>query len=176
MITRWRLKNFKSIRDLSISFAPLTILAGPNSSGKSSIIQSILLMAQTLSSGTQMPVVPLQGRLVRLGTYDELRSTFADDRQILIEWECSSPGDSSGLKSVSYGISIDDTQVGRYNKLVFPSVKRFKLSCRLREERTALILSAAHALRTKSQERFLRALCPILLGTRPILIGGSTLV
>jgi predicted ATPase len=48
MITRWRLFNFKSVRkDTTVDLAPLTLFAGANSSGKSTIIQSMLLIAQT---------------------------------------------------------------------------------------------------------------------------------
>ncbi len=44
-------KGYKSIRsEQFIDIRPLTLLAGPNSSGKSSIMQSVLLLKQTLES------------------------------------------------------------------------------------------------------------------------------
>ena len=44
MLTRWTLENFKPIRErFDLPTAPLTVLAGLNSSGKSSFLQSILL-------------------------------------------------------------------------------------------------------------------------------------
>ncbi|MCU0499471.1 MAG: ATP-binding protein, partial [Anaerolineae bacterium] len=46
-ITRIGVRGFKSIREGSIAIRPLTILAGANSSGKSSIMQPLLLMKQT---------------------------------------------------------------------------------------------------------------------------------
>ena len=50
MITKWKVFNFKSIREeTELDFGPLTIFAGANSSGKSTFIQSILLIAQTLA-------------------------------------------------------------------------------------------------------------------------------
>ena len=50
-ITRITVKGFKSIADeCSIEIRPLTILAGANSSGKSSIMQPILMMKQTLEA------------------------------------------------------------------------------------------------------------------------------
>ena len=45
-LAQWRLENFKSVHKASIDLAPLTLLVGPNSAGKSSLIQSILLFAQ----------------------------------------------------------------------------------------------------------------------------------
>ncbi len=47
MFTHLRLENFKSWRELDIDLAPVTILFGTNSSGKSSILQSILLLLQS---------------------------------------------------------------------------------------------------------------------------------
>ena len=38
----WKVQNFKSIREAELSFAPLTILVGANSSGKTSLIQSMI--------------------------------------------------------------------------------------------------------------------------------------
>lgn len=46
MITDLRVKGFKRFTDQHLGLAPLTILAGLNGSGKSSIIQSLLLLRQ----------------------------------------------------------------------------------------------------------------------------------
>jgi predicted ATPase len=51
-ITRISVKGFKSLaEECSIEIRPLTILAGANSSGKSSIMQPLLMMKQTLEAG-----------------------------------------------------------------------------------------------------------------------------
>ena len=51
MFTRLRLKNFKSWKDTgNIALRPITGFFGPNSSGKSSIFQTLLLMKQTIDS------------------------------------------------------------------------------------------------------------------------------
>ena len=43
----WRIASFKSVaQSTTIELAPLTVVVGANSSGKSTLIQSILLMAQ----------------------------------------------------------------------------------------------------------------------------------
>ncbi|MCK9442362.1 MAG: AAA family ATPase [Methanothrix sp.] len=50
-ITRISVKGFKSLaEECSIEIRPLTILAGANSSGKSSIMQPLLMMKQTLEA------------------------------------------------------------------------------------------------------------------------------
>ncbi len=88
MITKWKLSNFKSIRNLTeLPLARLTILAGSNSSGKSTVLQSMLLISQTLMSRVSSRSVVLNGPIVKLGQFDDLRSYGSDANQILIGWE-----------------------------------------------------------------------------------------
>ncbi len=47
MLQKLLLKNFKCFDELEIKFSNLNLLVGTNSSGKSSIIQSILLVMKT---------------------------------------------------------------------------------------------------------------------------------
>ena len=56
MIKKIALKNFKCFHDKTeVEVNPLTILCGTNSSGKSSILKSILLIKQTVESAFQHP-------------------------------------------------------------------------------------------------------------------------
>jgi predicted ATPase len=70
MITQLQIKNFKSVINSGlIQLKPITILVGPNSSGKSSLLKSLLLLKQTVeSSDNSSPLVP-NGSLVNLGSY-----------------------------------------------------------------------------------------------------------
>lgn len=89
MITKWKVFNFKSIKkETELDFKPLTILAGANSSGKSTLIQSILLIAQTLTSKIESKSVVLNGLYTKLGQFDDVRSYGNEADQILIGWEC----------------------------------------------------------------------------------------
>ncbi|MDI6810458.1 MAG: AAA family ATPase [archaeon] len=47
MISKIKIGNFKSIKDLELELAPLTIFVGPNASGKSNVLESIAILAQT---------------------------------------------------------------------------------------------------------------------------------
>ena len=50
MLTHLKLENFKIWRSTGpIRLAPITLLLGANSSGKSSLIQSLLLIRQTVA-------------------------------------------------------------------------------------------------------------------------------
>jgi predicted ATP-dependent endonuclease of OLD family len=41
MITRAHIRNFRCLADVDITFEPLTILVGPNASGKSAILDAL---------------------------------------------------------------------------------------------------------------------------------------
>lgn len=90
MITKWTVSNFKSIvKETPLPLAPLTLFAGPNSSGKSTVLQSLLLVSQTLSHKVSSRSVVLNGTLTRLGQFDDLRSYGGEFDQITIGWECA---------------------------------------------------------------------------------------
>jgi predicted ATPase len=85
MITRWTLENFKPIRErLDLPTAPLTVLAGLNSSGKSSFLQSILLISQTLANQKLDEPLVLNGSLVRFGTFQDVCNDRATEQKIRI--------------------------------------------------------------------------------------------
>jgi len=103
MLTNIRLKNFKCFESLSLPLAPLTLLTGFNASGKSTTLQSILLLAQSLRSGNRSDGLPLNGSLVRLGTPGEVLNSgdgdivFAvEDNQVEIEWALQAEDRSKG--------------------------------------------------------------------------------
>ena len=89
MITKWKVYNFKSVREeTELDLAPLTIFAGANSSGKSTLLQSILLVAQTLSHKVSSHSVVLNGALTKLGQFDDLCSSDSEADQIVVGWSC----------------------------------------------------------------------------------------
>ncbi len=86
MITKWKVKNFKSLMDPKERFfSPITILAGANSSGKSSIIQSILLLKQTLQYGPEGKPLALNGPILKLGSADSIHNDHSRNEPILFE-------------------------------------------------------------------------------------------
>lgn len=51
MLKSWSIENFKPIVNSGeLKLAPVTVFAGLNSSGKSNLLQSILMISQTLST------------------------------------------------------------------------------------------------------------------------------
>ena len=71
MLREYRLTNFKAFGEtVTIPIRPLTLIFGANSSGKSSIFQSMLLLKQTLEEAKNPETaLLLKGSLVDLGRY-----------------------------------------------------------------------------------------------------------
>lgn len=89
MINSWVLDNFKSINQRTeLNFRPLTIFTGANSSGKSTILQSILLVTQTLQDQIESRSIVLNGWFKKFGTYSDIVFHREDEkRNIVIGFE-----------------------------------------------------------------------------------------
>lgn len=72
MITRINLSNFKCFKLLKLPLAPLTLLAGTNASGKSSVLQSLVLLHQTMLEHEWSPNLQLNGTELELGTFGDV--------------------------------------------------------------------------------------------------------
>ena len=93
MITELTARNFKSWEDTGrLQFAPLTGLFGANSSGKTSILQILLLLKQTAEQPSDWNE-PLyfgdEESLVNLGSFDDIihRPTNDLDLEIFVSWK-----------------------------------------------------------------------------------------
>ncbi len=68
MIRLLRLQNFKCFENQSFHMGPLTVLTGLNNTGKSSVIQSLLLLRQSYQEGLLATTgLALKGNLVNIG-------------------------------------------------------------------------------------------------------------
>lgn len=73
MLSNIRLLNFKSFKNLdNLEIKPITILCGVNSCGKSSILQSLLLLKQTKESRTPNQSLLFNGKYVHLGDIENI--------------------------------------------------------------------------------------------------------
>ncbi len=88
MITALRICNFKSLADTKkLAIRPLTFLVGPNSSGKTSIIQSLLLLRQTVESRDLKNPLSINGPYVQLGSYPDLLFMHNSKARLKLEIE-----------------------------------------------------------------------------------------
>ena len=88
MITHIRMKNFKSWQDSGeVELAPLTGFFGTNSSGKSSLLQMLLLLKQTVGSD-EVLFFGGDKSLVNLGNFQEVIHGHKEDTFLELEFGC----------------------------------------------------------------------------------------
>ena len=68
MITRIDLRHFKCFGTLKLPLRALTVLSGTNASGKSSVLQALVLLHQTMREHEWSKSLLLNGNFVQLGT------------------------------------------------------------------------------------------------------------
>src|SRR5262249_30490948 len=102
--TRITVRGYKSLsKEQSIEIRPLTVLAGANSSGKSSIMQPLLLLKQTLEASFDPGALLLDGPNLRFTSADQLLARFGKGkgaRTFSVGFETSGPS----------GVEIDFTK------------------------------------------------------------------
>jgi len=72
MIEKITIKNFKCFENVVIPLKPFTVLSGVNGMGKSSFLQSMLLLRQSLKYQSKKTIALLNGPLVELGYADDV--------------------------------------------------------------------------------------------------------
>jgi hypothetical protein len=101
-LTALRVSGFKSISESQrISLGPLTILAGANSSGKSSMMQPLLLLKQTLEATFDPGALLLNGPNVKFTSFSELLTRTPDYQAKVFEVAVEMGG--AGLLGSTFG-------------------------------------------------------------------------
>ena len=142
MLTRLELRHFKCFALLKLPLAPLTLLSGANASGKSSAMQALVLLHQTVRDHEWSTRLMLNGTAIRLGTVSDVidqvygrRSCRVAllDNEIPYEWVFVGERDemSMGVESVRINcIEQESPEVLRH--LLPPSREENPLAARLR--------------------------------------------
>jgi len=136
MLTGLSLKNFKTWENAELTFGKITGLFGTNSSGKSSLIQFLLMLKQTKDATDRAVVLELNDQLVSLGTFRDVIFRHEEDRSL--EWQVRfgfddalslvTPGERS-LVQVTSGQELSfSAEVGRRGKLGDAATKRMEYS------------------------------------------------
>ena len=85
MLNFLRIQNFKAFEDVSLQFKPLTLMAGLNGMGKSSVLQSLLLLRQSYEQKLLSKGLALNGDLVKIGTGKDALFEGAESDDISFE-------------------------------------------------------------------------------------------
>ena len=87
-ISKISIKGYKSFpNETEISIRPLTILSGANSSGKSSFIQPLLLLKQTLEESYDPGIFLLNGQHVKFNRYEQMFSKIKSENYSQIQFK-----------------------------------------------------------------------------------------
>lgn len=98
MITALEIENFKCFRNLRLEIGQLTLLTGFNSGGKSSAVQPLLLLSQSVRARLFTNSFPLNGPFIKLGTVGDILPTDAsvssltfkiEDKSLATTWKAT---------------------------------------------------------------------------------------
>ena len=93
MIDTVRMRNFKCFEEQSIQLAGLNVLAGLNGAGKSTVIQSLLLLRQTgLGKDGRPESLRWRGSLVDPGSFEDALHAGSEQDRIVLEAVFQSSG------------------------------------------------------------------------------------
>lgn len=94
MLLALELANFKGIAGRQrVDFAPLTLLFGANSAGKSTILQALLYLYELIERGTaDVDRTELGGNVLELGGFARLVHRHETNRAIILRAEFATPG------------------------------------------------------------------------------------
>ncbi|AEF86889.1 conserved hypothetical protein [Treponema primitia ZAS-2] len=147
MIKKWTVSNFKSIQEkTTLDIGPLTIFAGTNSSGKSTLLQSILLIAQTLSNRFPLRPVILNGPLVSLGQFNDIKSFNIKEKNIELAFSCEPPKNSikGNIQKIACSISFyadsSPKQPGYHLTQVEPILLSTEFKIKRNDSNTSIII------------------------------------
>lgn len=101
-ISRVRLRNYKSIAACDVRLEPLTMLVGPNGTGKSNFLQALALLGRALSTTPYEAVTEFGGFGDIVRRAPEPSESFSIDVESTVPWG-SSPEQRA---SASYGFEI----------------------------------------------------------------------
>lgn len=122
MIDNLTLRNFKCFGELNLEFSNLNVLAGINSTGKSSLIQSLLLLRQAFDMGHLSKGLHLNGNITNIGIGQDLLYDGSDEDEIEISltsdgnvsfWKYKYEADADYLRIASS--NIDQCNISNLN-------------------------------------------------------------
>ena len=101
MLVSLHLSSFKCFETLNLPLGKLTVLSGINGGGKSSVIQSLVLLAQTLNEREWSKSLLLNGPSLTLGSASDVINQTTGRRQLGL-------GASVGDRKVAWTFSAQD--------------------------------------------------------------------
>lgn len=117
MIEKIKLKNFKCFKDSEMSLKALNIFSGINGMGKSTTIQSLLLLKQSIQQEYIPKNISLNGDFVNIGTGQDLLYENAENEHIKISLYSNN---ISHTADMVYESSSDVLKLQNYDDAITP--------------------------------------------------------
>ncbi len=117
LISRLRVQGFRSLQDITLELAPVTILVGPNGAGKSSLVSALTFFRDALLQSPEMALRQRGGMerlLTNLGTTASSRpAAQADSLSLEVEVASRAPGLFRGVYFVRFKPQANGWQIAR---------------------------------------------------------------
>ena len=124
MITRIDLRHFKCFETLKLPLRRLTLLSGLNASGKSSVLQALVLLHQTIREHEWSERLLLNGTALRLGAVrdaidqvsggHEVSITIEDDETGVVAWDLI--GEQSAMSLFVRQVRVRGSSGGQWSQ------------------------------------------------------------
>jgi predicted ATPase len=113
LLSRIHLTNFQGYKGpKSIDLAPLTLIFGPNSGGKSSVIRSMLLLKQSLAVGEQSATdLNYVGQSVNLVGFPNVAFGHNTRERMTVGFEIRNTGHLQQIQNIGIRYEVDDTGI-----------------------------------------------------------------
>lgn len=160
MLRSIQLENFKAFgKRAVIPLAPITLIFGQNSAGKSSILQSLNLLKQTVESESKGAVLQLRAEngLVDLGSFQDLLFRHDQQRDLMIRLDMDARDYKGPHKALL--VSQPHSQLGIEWRFARPSVteeiviQQFSLFADGEENKLASFVNAGTTLHPRTSLR-----------------------
>lgn len=126
MLNRIDLHDFKCFELLKLSLANLTLLSGSNASGKSSVLQALVLLHQTMREHEWSERLLLNGDLIKLGTVgdvvDKVHGRHSIEIGLIYEeinYHWSFSGERSEMSMKVENVRAGELSIERPNRLQY---------------------------------------------------------
>lgn len=114
MLTKLQFRNYKCLDNQAFAFKCINVFTGYNGRGKSSVIQAILMLAQSIdkSNVNSLDRLHLNGALVNLGDMDEILTDINDSSNWSLDFDLGIINGEDQHK-ITFGYMLqDDFKVG----------------------------------------------------------------
>jgi predicted ATPase len=162
VITRIELELFKCFKLLRLPLEPLTLLSGTNASGKSTVLQAMVLLHQTILDHEWSTRLQLNGSEIQLGTVTDVvdkvhgRREFSIalvDDECSVKWNLTYGEDKQSMSATVASVGVNGNYVQSPEKLRFLLPEGQKQTARLAKRLRALTYLTAERVGPRDSYR-----------------------